>query len=205
MSVEFATALVVAVALSGCASAQMPGLINAAAVSAPIAHQPFIAPGQRLVLPRPADLGRRAEARQLVTLRHNGNILTFEARLSVTPERISLVAIDPLGRRALTVTWDGTAIAAETAPWLPDAVKPGSLLADLVAVYWPETVVRGALASAGGDVIAGPRTRVIRLGGATIFRAEYGWAQGAQWTGKLHYTNLAWGYEVDVQSLELKG
>lgn len=161
---------------------------------------PLLAPGEPLALPRPADLGQNVEAAQLITASRDGQNFVFEGRISVTPERFLLVGVDSLGRRAMTVTWTDAGLEVETAPWLPPALRPGSMLADIVVLYWPEAVVRRSLAPAGGTLDADAHRRSVRIGGKEVLRAERSWADGTPWTGTLRYANLAWGYEIEVQS-----
>lgn len=165
---------------------------------------PMIAPGHVLVLPRPGDLGRTVEAAQLVTVHRDGKIFSFEGHVSITPDQFQLVGVDGMGRRALTVTWDKNgAIRAERAEWVPDAVAPGPMLADLVILYWPETVVRDALAGAGAELVTKAGNRAVLINGIETFQAEYAEGVGPAWTGKLRYENRAWGYEIEVQSVEV--
>lgn len=105
--------------------------------------QTFFAPGRVLHLPAPADLGRNVEWLQKITIHHGDDTFAFEGRISVTPERFHLVGLDGLGRRAMEVTWErnGTVVATR-ADWLPPQVKPGSMLADIVLLYWPRDVLR---------------------------------------------------------------
>jgi hypothetical protein len=164
---------------------------------------PLIGPGQRLNLPRPADLGRSAVVTQLITASGYGQTVVLEVNLSVTPERVTLVGLDGMGRRAITITWTDQDVMAETAPWVPETLRPGSMLADLIVIYWPEAAVRRAL-PAGGEVVQEARGRTIRINGTDVLRVDYGWAAGARWNGTLRYSNLAWGYDIDVQSREMK-
>ena len=166
------------------------------------AQAPLLAPGEALALPRPADLGRSVEAAQLITAVRDGETFVFEGRLSITPERFLLAGVDGLGRRAMTVTWTDKGLEVETAPWLPEALRPGSMLADIVVLYWPEAAVMKALAPTGGALTADAHRRTVRIGGKDVLRAEHSWAEGAPWTGTLRYANLAWGYEIEVQSTE---
>jgi len=166
------------------------------------ARAPLLAPGEPLALPRPADLGRRVEAAQLITATRDGQTFVFEGRLSITPERFLLAGVDSLGRRAMTVTWTDAGLEVETAPWLPPALRPGSMLADIVVLYWPEAAVRSALAPAGGTLAADAHRRTVRIDGKEVLRAEHSWAEGTPWTGTMRYANLAWGYEIEVQSTE---
>jgi hypothetical protein len=166
-------------------------------------NAPMIGPGQRLNLPRPGELGRSILATQLITARAYGQTFVMEVNISVTPERAMLVGLDPMGRRAMTLTWNDQNVSAEIAPWVPDSLRPGSMLADIIVIYWPESVVRKAL-PAGGEVLQEARGRTIRIGGQDVLRVDHSWAAGERWNGTLRYSNLAWGYEIDVQSSEMR-
>ena len=173
-----------------------------AAPAADIQSAPF-APGRVLALPRPADLGRTVEAVQMLTARYDSQTFVVEGRLSITPERFVLVGVDGMGRRAMTVTWDGRSLTIESAPWLPASIPPASMLADIVLLYWPEAAVHKALAPAGCTLLATAKSRKVRCGNDIVLIAKYGWPSGAKWDGTLQYSNLAWGYEIEAQSKEM--
>ena len=164
-------------------------------------NAPMVAPRQLLNLPHPADLGRSVLATQLITLRSHGQTFLMEMNLSVTPARAVLIGLDPMGRRAMTITWTDENVSVEMAPWMPDSLRPGSVLADIILIYWPEATVRKAL-PAGSEVLQEAYGRTIRINGQEVLHVDYTWASGARWNGKLRYTNFAWGYVVDVQSSE---
>lgn len=194
--------LVVALPILLGACASMPAAWSGANSAAP--GDTLIAPARRIVMPQPAELGRTVEARQLVTVKHNGTTVVFESRISITPTRMTFVGMDTLGRRAMSVEWDGKKMDVELASWVPPTLRPGSMMADLAMIYWPEASAKAAFASTGGDITVAGRQRIFRIDGKEILRAQYDWVDGAAWNGKLHYANLAWGYEVDVQSVEIK-
>lgn len=187
--------LTIGMLATGCAGAGPKSIANDVAL---------IAPGEVLAMPAPGDLGRSVTATQLITVRRESETYVFEGNVSVTPERLQLVGVDTIGRRAMTILWDKSGrIDAETASWLPDAVKPGPMLADIVILYWPEDVVRRAL-PAGAVLIARPGARSVVLDGQEIFHAEYLEGGDAAWAGHLRYRNTSWGYEIEVQSVEVE-
>ena len=49
----------------------------------------------------------------------------------------------------------------------------------------------------------GEQIGTVTADGAQILRAEYQDGAGAPWSGKLRYRNDAWGYDIEVQSVEL--
>jgi hypothetical protein len=165
---------------------------------------PLIAPGRILALPQPGDLGQLVEATQLITVRRAGETHVFEGHISVTPERFLLVGVDGMGRRAMTLTWERSGkVSGETASWLPDPIPPGPMLADLIVLYWPEAVVRRALADASATLISRSGSRSVIADGVEILHVDYQGSAGPSWSGKLHYWNDAWGYDIEVQSVEL--
>lgn len=166
-------------------------------------HVPSIAPGTVLALPKPGDLGRRVEVVQFVTLRFGGEQLAFEARLSIKPDRLMLVGIDGMGRRAMTVVWDGLTLMVEPAPWLPPEVRPANILADVIVLFFPTAAVRKALETSGCDLALSAQKRVVRCGETEVLRAEYEGRPSSPWNSKLRYSNLAWGYEAEVRSAEV--
>jgi hypothetical protein len=153
--------------LSACAGAPPPGTV-------------VIAPGERFTLPAPASLGREVEAVQLVTLRHGKDQIAFEGHLSVTRERVLLVGTDGFGQRLISIAWDGKTVSAEKASFLPDRLRPDSVLADVMLIYWPEAAVQAGL--------SGDTTQVIVQRDAD------------PWRGQARLVNKAWDYEIDARS-----
>ena len=185
-----------------CGALMFGVLASCASDQAPSETLPMIAPGHVLTLPAPGDLGRSVEAAQFITIHRENKTYVFEGHISVTPEKFLLVGVDGTGRRALTLTWDKSGIvSAETAPWMPRAIPPGPMLADIVVLYWPEAIVRRALQDAGARLMVGNGTRTVTADGVQVLRAEY--QEGVPWSGKLRYRNDAWGYDIEVQSVEL--
>lgn len=170
-----------ALVLASCSSAPPPGTEGVA-----------VARDVALVLPSPADLGRSVEAMQMVTARRNGETHVFEARLSVDGQRLLLVGTDSLGRRAMTIEWRAGRVTVDKAPWVPDALRPENILADIVLLYWPEPVLTRSLRGAAvrGDVAGRGIGDAIRVS----------W-DADPWNGQSHLVNHSFGYELDVQSV----
>lgn len=161
-----------------------------------------ISPDLTLTLPRPGDLSQSVEASQMVTARYGSQSFVFEGHISATPERFLMVGLDSLGRRAMTITWTESAITYESAPWLPAQLRPENVLADMVLLYWPELSVRSALAPSGGAMTVSPGRRTISRNDRPVVMIEYEAADdGSSWSGRLRYRNLAFNYELDVQSI----
>lgn len=161
-----------------------------------------IAPNLDFALPRPGDLGRNLDATQLVTAHYGDQTIVFEGHISATPAEFLLVVVDSLGRRALSVIWNDAGITYVAAPWLPSTVRPRNMLADIVVLYWPEAVVRRALARSGSSLVVAPGSRSVFMAGQEVIHADYRPTAGGEiWTGDLRYRNLPWGYDLDIQSV----
>ncbi|PKU24599.1 DUF3261 domain-containing protein [Telmatospirillum siberiense] len=180
--------------------------ILAACASEPAPVAPVkVAPDLSLTLPRLNDLGRRVEASQMLIAHYGEQSYPFEGRLSATPERFLMVGLDPMGRELLRITWTPGGVEYSAAPWVPNSMRPENILVDIVLLYWPEDVVRAMLVRAGATLESGPRSRSILAGGREVMRADYQPVSGdSPWTGRLHYSNLAWGYSLDIQTVETR-
>ena len=178
----------IAGALLGCAAPQGPD------------STALIAPDIRFAIPGPGDLGYSVSAEQLVTAHFQGQMQVFEAHLSVGPDKLTFVGLDPLGRRALTVTDGDAGLVADAAPWLPQGLNPANILSDIAIVYWPEAALRRGLAGTSATLEASPAGRSILAGGKEIIHVDYPAGEGASWNGSAHYRNIAFGYELDLQS-----
>lgn len=99
--------------------------------------------------------------------------------------------------------WSEAGLSSEVAPWVPSALRPGSVLADLILLYWPEPAVRHALADSGMTFVGSPGERSISGEEGLILEASYGFDLRQRWTGFLNYRNHAWGYQVEILSKEL--
>lgn len=163
----------------------------------------MIAPSVRFVIPGPQALGYRITAEQLVSAQYHGDSYIWEAHIDVTPERMEIIGLDSLGRRAFTMSWRGNALSYEAAPWLPPAIKPGNVLADIALLYWPQGAVEAALAGSGATVVTTASDRSVMFSGNEIVHVDYGDAGARDWNGAVHLRNLAFGYQLDIQSVRV--
>ena len=185
-------ALVMLACLAGC-------------TTAPAEHSPGtvrIGPEMYLSLPRPDELGRELEAAQLVAARYGEQTFLFECRLSATAGRFSFVGLDMLGRRAMSVVWTDSGVTAEKAAWVPQALSPERILADMVLLYWPDAAVQRSLR--GAELRSTADGRLLLSQGKEAIRMQYRPLGADRWTGQLTLQNIAWGYELEIQSTVLQ-
>lgn len=159
-----------------------------------------IAPKLRFEVPAPRELGYTVSVVQLVTARYQGEAQLFEAHLAISPERLTMIAVDALGRRAFTLASDGTGLTLDAAPWMSPGLKAANILADLAIVYWPERAVRHALDGSPAVLKSGDHERTILADGREIIHVSYDAPLGQGWAGAAHYRNDAFGYELDLRS-----
>ncbi len=182
----------------------MVGVMSAAACSAMrYAASPgstTIAPGVELAIPSGRELGYSIETTQLITAHFRNEIQVFEAYISVTPEKIAVIALDPFGGRAMTITATDDAIHSEVAPMVPAVLRPGNILADITIVYWPAPAVRRALAGTSASLYDDENQRSISVDGRKIVQVTYDAPHEDAWTKTAHLRNIAFGYELDLQS-----
>ena len=179
--------LLLAVSFAGCAP-----------LSPRFSESVLLAPGVQLDLPPLAAFGRQAEMMQWVVARHGEDVFIFEGRLSIGPDRLLLVAIDPFGRRAITIDWNGAQMNVERAPWLPETLPPENMLADIVLLFWPEDAIRHALH--GAELAVGNASRSIRRGSEEIIAITY---DNHPDTIVATLTNRSRHYEIEVRSKTL--
>jgi Protein of unknown function (DUF3261) len=157
-------------------------------------NQALIGPNAIFIIPPPSALNMTVDATQQIVAHYHGQSFSFAAQLQLTPQELDLAALDGFGRRALTVTWKGSAIDYKPAPWLPSSVRPADILTDIALVFWPQTVFVGS----GVTVKDTPRRRTISANGHDLIVVDY--AAGAGWNRTAKLKNIAFDYEIDIQS-----
>ena len=176
-----------ALLLAGCAS-RLPD------------NEALIAPKTLIAVPPPEADGTVTVAQSIVA-RFRDHTFAFDAQIEMTPGRFDLVALDSLGRRALTVHWRSDGMDFDAAPWLPSVVRPADILADIAIVYGPEKGVAQSVARAGATLTETDTTRTISSAGGDLMIVDYGSGEG--WNRSAKLRNLAFGYEIDIQSAEV--
>lgn len=161
----------------------------------------LIAPDLYFLTPTPRELGYSVSASQLVTARYRGDVYVFQAQIAVSPDRLTMIGLDPFGRRTLTITSTDSGVTVEAAPGLPDGLRPANILADMAIVYWPEEAVRRGLSESSAILRASARERSVILNGTELIRVDYDAAQNGQWARSARYMNIAFGYELDLRSV----
>jgi hypothetical protein len=169
--------------------------------SAPRDNEALLGPDTAFAIPPPAAIAQTVDVAQSIVAHFHGESYALDAQFHISPQEIDLVALDGMGRRALTATWKDGAMTYTAAPWLPPQMRPADILADILIVYAPDKTIAAALATSGAALTTTDTARRISQGGHDVMTIEY--AGGAGWNRSAKLSNLAFGYEIDVQSAEL--
>jgi hypothetical protein len=160
-----------------------------------------IAPRVIFKIPPPGSVGRNVTATQTVVAKFRGSSYTFQSQIEISSDTLELVALDGMGRRALTMTWNASGIDSKPAPWLPSMLRPSDILAGIALVYWPDDALSTALKNSGAALVVHPDKRSIKTDHGDIVVIDYG--KGAGWNRSAHLRNVAFGYDLDIQSVEV--
>ncbi len=159
-----------------------------------------IAPGLDLAIPSGRELGYSIETTQLITAHFRDQVQVFQAYISATPEKITVIALDPFGGRAMTIIATDDAIHTEVSPIVPAVLRPGNILADIAIVYWPASAVRRGLAGTSASLYDDNSERTISVDGREVVHVIYNSPHENTWTKVAHLRNIAYGYALDLQS-----
>jgi hypothetical protein len=153
-------------------------------VSGAIALLALIASGcvsrqvQTLVdLPLPATPASNCcwQALQRLDIRYQEQTYQLAGALAQTPAGTTLVLLDPLGRRLLSVQQQGDALQTWRSPELPEGLPERFLLASSMLVWWPLADWQTALQSTPEwQVSSTADKRVLSHRGRPIISASYG-------------------------------
>jgi hypothetical protein len=178
--------------LAGCATAPPASLGDT---------QAMIAPRVVFTVPPPSVLNQTVDVAQSITAHFKDQSFSFDVQIQLVPEELDLAALDGFGRRGLTVAWKSSGVVFRPAPWLPKFIRPADILADIALVYWPQEALAGALLASGAALTQTESGRTVSADGRDLVVVEYG--PGKSWSRPAKLRNLAFGYEIDIQSMEI--
>ena len=163
--------------------------------------QAIIAPGLSIAVPGPEAIGKDALISQTVTAQFRGESFVLQGYLNLGPTSLELAALDGFGRRLFTIRWQNGAFDYQPTPAMPGELRPANMLADIALIYWPADALRPVLARAGATLTETAASRSISFGGREVIHVDYETGRG--WTGHAAYRNLAFGYNLDIRSVEV--
>lgn len=161
-----------------------------------------------LPLLSPASLEQQWQVTQSVTLRplstgaDNGYpSQTLLAAWSVTPERLDLAGLTPMGQTLLTLGYDGMELSEFTSPLLPEEVSGRDILTQIQLAYWPVDTIQQALAGSDWQLeAAGDRILYFRQRPAMTIAISHG-NQSDTALESISITNHLMHYQLEIQTL----
>lgn len=166
--------------LAACASTRMP---------APLVQLPT------LQLP-PSALAQPLQLQQRLQFRFGSHERELDALLEADSSQVRL-AVQAMGQTGVRMVWDGTTLEQTRAPWLPPQVRGERVLDDLQFALWPAAAIRAALPAGWTLVEDGPERRLEQGGNAWLVREPLP-------DGRVRLRNLAEGYELVIESLDME-
>jgi hypothetical protein len=160
--------------------------------------QALLAPYKPLSVPALDVFGMPASISQTIVAHFKTQSYVFDVELQITGTELDFVALDGLGRRALTATWTGSTLNYTAADWLPKFVRPADILSDIAMAYGSEAPLAAALRKDGAILTDTATGRQIADGGRDLVVIDFGAGEG--WDRPATLKNLALDYEIRIQS-----
>lgn len=112
---------------------------------------------------------------QRLDIRYKDQTYQLTGALAQTKAGVTLVLLDPLGRRLLSVQKQGDALQTWRSPELPDGLPERFLLASSMLVWWPLADWQAVLQQTPEwQLTSGTNNRVLSYRGRPIINAVYG-------------------------------
>lgn len=115
------------------------------------------------------------QALQRLDIRYQEQAYQLSGVLAQTKSGVTLVLLDPLGRRVLSIQKQGDALQTWRSPELPEGLPERFLLASSMLVWWPLADWQAALQTTSEwQLNSTADTRVLSHRGRPIISARYG-------------------------------
>ncbi len=172
--------LLLCLLLAACASTRTP---------APLVQLPT------LRLP-PSALPQPLQLQQRLQFRFGSHERELDALLEADGSEVRL-AVQAMGQTGVRMVWDGATLQQTRAPWLPPQVRGERVLDDLQFALWPVAAIRAALPAGWTLVETGGQRRLEQDGKAWLLLEPLA-------DGRVRLRNLAEGYELVIESLDME-
>jgi hypothetical protein len=150
-------------------------------------------------LAAPAALTPRS-AEQVIRAVYGAQTITLRTAVQLDTAGLKVVGVNATGQRLFTVSWDGKTVAVDKGAFVPDAVQPGRVLADLQLAFWPLASVREMFAAQGLEV-SEPFAGVRRLQRGAALVSEVHYTTADPWSGRLWLVNFEHDYSLTVDTV----
>ena len=152
------------------------------------------------VLPA-ASLGQSRSAQQIVRAAFADTEATMQCVVEITPQRMSVVALNAMGLRLFSVAVEDGQTTVERMPGVPEQIQPERILSDIQLAFWPLKKLQQSYRGTPWQVsepFAG--TRRLKREGRLIAEVHYAQSGKDLWRGHLWLSNYEFGYSLAVTS-----
>jgi len=181
-----------AIVLAGCQSAPRVATPSPRSEKSapPDAAHPALAP--------PDAVGTR-NAAQVIHAAYGAKSIVLRTAIEVVPGRLDVVGVTATGQRVFSASYDGKTLDAQKSPFVPGALDPERVLADMQLALWPLPAVQAAFRERGLTVTE-PFAGLRRLTRGDALLAEVHYAGGDPWTGRLWFVNFEFDYSLTIDT-----
>ncbi|MBF6023356.1 DUF3261 domain-containing protein [Lysobacter niastensis] len=141
----------------------------------------------------PSALGHELSVQQRLHFSFGQQQRDLDALLEVDAQEVRL-AVQALGQSGVRLSWDGTELQQQRAPWLPPSVRGERVLSDLQFTLWPADAIRAAL-PAPWTLNEDGHTRRLERDGIVWLQVD------REGPGRYLLDNRAEGYRLQIESV----
>ncbi|MCW8328970.1 DUF3261 domain-containing protein [Photobacterium sp. SDRW27] len=181
--------------------AAMTGCVSTSAPQQPLQNQVEIAPGTRVTLPEPAELGETLTASQLISAQWQDQTNQLPVQLEVSPDKVVLAGFSSWGSRILSLSYQNKAIETQVLPGLGETLpKPEQVLFNLMLTLWPAESWEQPLMASGWQLKETSQYRqLIDDKGNIVIEIHYNAMPHLD--GEILFTNKKLGYVISIKTL----
>jgi hypothetical protein len=154
----------------------------------------------------PADLGHSLSQSQVVTGYHDGQEYKMRFELEITPSRLVVVGLSPIGVTLFTIVQEDGDLSVESSLERQLVFDPRHMLFDIYLTYWPVKALQTALSKLGlqlEETDDGRIRRIRGLDGTDI--AEIKYSSKPVTTGNITIQHYDFPYRLSIKTLEARG
>lgn len=162
-----------------------------------------LVPGQFISLPTLGQLHLTGTATQVVTANYtiNGLVKSSSSEMVIesTPQKLTLLALSPLGNTLFSVVYNGHIIQSSHLPIPHGDIGVQHALSDFLLAYASTNVVQTMLAQTNLSLQTRPKQRLILEDKKTIMQIDY--TSTDPWQRKVVIHNIPLDYTITVQTI----
>jgi hypothetical protein len=145
----------------------------------------------------PQELGAAISVQQRLTVEREARIVTLDMALEVDERRVDLVGL-ALGRRVLTLHYDGETLETWRDPVVPSQLRGEDVLEDIQLTLWPAASIREVLPN-GWRIEENGRRRTLFLDDSPVMVIDY--SGETRWSGETVLNNLRYRYRLTIRTV----